>query len=258
MSTASITLNLGLGYVLILPLWIAAIGVLTGRVLGIEIGRWRSAVAATFGWLAGLTAGALALGPKHTQALLIVPLSVFFGVLAALPVAIALQLVAGGGRRHTRGRRSLRHPIRAVRSVFAPLGRFRELVANARAENLLHVRYRTPAALASPDLARRLRLVLERSGGMFVKFGQIAATRSDFLPDTLTSELSHLQANVSPIPSDQVEEVLYALSGSPPTRRSLHSIRSHLRPRRSGRPIEPRFTTAAPWSSRFNALESTK
>ncbi len=216
MSIASITLNLGLGYVLILPFWIAAIGVLTGRVLGIEIGRWRSAAAASFGWLAGLIAGALALGPKHTQPLLIVPLSVFFGVLAALPVAIALQLVAGSGRRRITGRRSLRHPIRSVRSVFAPLGRFRELVGNARAENLLHVRYRTRAALASPDLARRLRLVLERSGGMFVKFGQIAATRNDLLPETLTGELSHLQANVAPISADQVEAVLRAELGEPP------------------------------------------
>jgi len=216
MPIASITLNLGLGYLLILPFWIAAIAVLTRRVLGVDIGRWRSVVAATFGWLAGLTAGAVALGPKHTQPLLIVPLSVFFGVLAALPMAIVLDVVTRSTRRRPGARRSLRHPVRAVRSVLAPLGRFRELARNARSENLLHVRYRTPAALASPDLARRVRLVLERSGGMFVKFGQIAATRSDLLPATLTSELSNLQANVSRIPPDEVEAVLTAELGEPP------------------------------------------
>jgi ubiquinone biosynthesis protein len=216
MSIASITLNLGLGYLIVLPFWIAAIGVLTGRVLGIEIGRWRSAVAATFGWLAGLIGGAVALGPKHSHALLIVPLSVFFGVLAALPMAIVLDLVTRRRRARARARRSLRHPVRAARSVLAPLGRFRELVGNARSENLLHVRYRTPAALASSDLARRLRLVLERSGGMFVKFGQIAATRSDLLPETLTSELSHLQANVAPVPPDEIEAVLREELGEQP------------------------------------------
>ncbi len=216
MSSASVTINLGIGYLLILPFWIAAISVLTTRVLGIHIGRWRSAIAATFGWLVGLIAGAVALGPKHSHALLIVPLSVFFGVLAALPVAIVLDVVTRSTRRRRRSRRSLRHPVRAVRSALAPLGRFRELVANARQENLLHVRYRTPAALASPDLARRVRLVLERSGGMFVKFGQIAATRSDLLPITLTSELSNLQANVARIPPDEVQAVLTAELGEAP------------------------------------------
>ncbi len=213
---ASITLRLGIGYLIILPFWIAAISVVSSRVLGVKIGRWRNAIAATVGWLAGLTAGALALGPKHSHPLLIIPLSIFFGVLASLPMAIVLDVVTRSTRRRGRSRRSLRHPARAVRSVVSPLGRFRELVANARHENLLHVRYRTAAALASPDLARRVRLVLERSGGMFIKFGQIAATRSDLLPTTLTSELSQLQANVAPIPPDEVEAVLVAELGEPP------------------------------------------
>jgi ubiquinone biosynthesis protein len=209
MALAAITLKLGLGYLIILPFWIAAIGVLMGRVLGIHLGRWRAFVAASFGWIVGLIGGGLALGPNNTHPLLVVPLSVFFGVIAALPMAIILDVVTrstrtGGRRSH----RTLRHPVRAVRSVLAPLGRFRELVANARSENLLHVRYRTPAALASPDLARRLRIVLERSGGMFVKFGQIAATRSDLLPPTLTDELSNLHADVARIPPEGVDAVL--------------------------------------------------
>ncbi len=213
MPIASVVVNLGIGYLLILPFWIAAIGVLTGRVLGVRIGRLRVTVAATIGWLVGLIGGALALGPKHSHPLLIVPLSVFFGVLAALPIAIVLDVVSRSTSPRKRSRRALRHPIRAVRSVVAPLGRFRELVANARSENLLHVRYRTPAALASPDLARRVRLVLERSGGMFVKFGQIAATRSDLLPSTLTDELSQLQSNVARIPASDVQAVLRAELG---------------------------------------------
>lgn len=39
---ATITIQLGLGYLLILPLWVTAIGVVMGRVLGVRIGRWRS------------------------------------------------------------------------------------------------------------------------------------------------------------------------------------------------------------------------
>src|SRR5436305_2500810 len=215
MLLASIRLQLGIGYIIILPFWIAAIGVLTGRVLGIHVGRWRSFVAATIGWLVGLIAGALALGPKNSHPLLVVPLSVFFGVLAALPMAIILDVVTRSTSGRRRSRAPLRHPVRAVRSVLSPLGRFRELVSNAREENLLHVRYRSVAALASPDLARRLRVVLERSGGMFVKFGQIAATRSDLLPSTLTDELSNLHADVARIPPEGVDAVLNSELGEP-------------------------------------------
>jgi ubiquinone biosynthesis protein len=204
----NVRLELGLGYVLILPFWIAAIGVLTGRVLGVRIGRWRTAAAAAVGWLAGLIGGVIALGPKNLHPVLIIPLSVFFGVLAALPIAIVLDLVTRSRRGRGRTGRAWRHPLRTVGSVLAPLGRFRELVGNARRENLLHVRYRNPAALASPDLARRIRLVLERSGGMFVKFGQIAATRSDLLPETLTTELSNLHANVARVPASEVAALM--------------------------------------------------
>ena len=188
---------------------------ITGRVLGVHIGRWRSSIAAAVGWLLGLIAGVIALGPKHSHPGLVIPVVVFFGVLAALPVAIILDLVTRGAPKRRRGTQPLRHPVRATRAVLAPLGRFREVLANARQENLLHVRYRSAAALASPDLARRIRLVLERSGGMFVKFGQIAATRTDVLPETLTSELSNLHSDVARVPSDEVVAVMVEELGEP-------------------------------------------
>jgi ubiquinone biosynthesis protein len=207
-AVTQIKFELGLGYLLVLPFWIAAIGILSSRVLGVQIGRWRSAVAAIIGWAAGLITAVLALGPHDQHPALVISLSVFFGVLASLPVAIVLDVTTHGGHRHWRVRRTLRHPVQATRSVLSPLGRFREVMENARAENLLHVRYRSSAALSSPDFAHRLRLVLERSGGMFVKFGQIAATRSDLLPETLTSELSNLHSNVARLSDDEVTAVL--------------------------------------------------
>lgn len=213
--SVTVKLDLGVGYLVVLPLWIALIGVLTSRVLGVQIGRWRTGVAATIGWAIGLTAGLVALGPKNQHPGLVISLSVFFGVLASLPVSIVLDVVSHGRRRRGRGLWAVRHPVRASRSVLSPLGRFREIVDNARAENLLHIRYRTPAALTSSDFARRVRLVLERSGGMFIKFGQIAATRSDLLPDTLTSELSNLHANVRRLSREEVESVLAAELAEP-------------------------------------------
>ena len=204
----TVKFELGLGYLLVLPFWIAMIGVLSGRVLGVHIGRLRNAVAAIVGWLVGLIAGVVALGPHDRHPVLIVTLSVFFGVLASLPVAIILDVVTRGGRRHPLARFTVRHPVRATRAVLSPLGRFRQIVENARAENLLHVRYRSSAALASPDFARRLRRMLERSGGMFVKFGQIAATRTDLLPEPLTSELSNLHSNVQRLTDEEAASVL--------------------------------------------------
>ena len=185
-----------------------------GRVLGIRIGRWRIAVAASIGWLLGAAATAATLGPEDDSAAIVIPLVIFFGVLATLPVAIVLDLVARRAPGRT-PRRRWRHPIRAVKAVFAPVGRFRQLVGNARQENLVHVRYRSVAALDSPDLARRLRIVLERSGGMFVKFGQIASTRTDLLPPTITDELSNLHADVERVPPDELEKVLEAELGEP-------------------------------------------
>src|SRR4051794_3343603 len=215
---ATTSINFGAGVLVVLPLWVAAIGWLSGRVLGVRVGAWRTAVAASVGWLLGVVATAAVLPRGEGRLTIIVPLAVFFGVLATLPLAIVLDLVARRRPGRPRPRRLWRHPIRGLRAVVAPLGRFRELVRNARQENLLHVRYRSAAALDSADLARRLRLVLERSGGMLVKFGQIAATRTDLLPLTITDELSKLHADVQRVPGDDLRSVLEEELGEPAER----------------------------------------
>ena len=47
---AAIPINISGAQVLLLPFWVAAIGVLSGRVLGIRLARWRIVVAASIGW----------------------------------------------------------------------------------------------------------------------------------------------------------------------------------------------------------------
>ena len=212
---AAISIKVGGAALLLLPFWVGAIAWLSGRVLGVRIGRWRSAVAGSIGWLLGAAAASVTLPDGSDSAAIVVPVVIAFGVLATLPVAIVLDLVARRAPRHGRRLHRWRHPIRVVRGALAPLSRFRELVGNARQEHLLHVRYRSTTALASPDLARKLRLVVERSGGMFVKFGQIAATRTDLLPKTITDELSKLHADVERVRGDEVEAVLEQELGEP-------------------------------------------
>jgi ubiquinone biosynthesis protein len=65
----------------------------------------------------------------------------------------------------------------------------------------------------SAGLARSLTEALDRSGVVFVKFGQGLSTRRDLLPPEFTIELGRLQDRVSPLPWDQIEQVLAAELG---------------------------------------------
>lgn len=52
--------------------------------------------------------------------------------------------------------------------------------------------------------AVRLRLALEELGPTFIKLGQIASTRPEFLPPAILTELSNLQDNVPPAPWEEI------------------------------------------------------
>jgi ubiquinone biosynthesis protein len=65
----------------------------------------------------------------------------------------------------------------------------------------------------SATLARSLTEALDRSGAVFVKFGQVLSTRRDLLPPEFIAELARLQDRVSPLPWDQIEQVLAAELG---------------------------------------------
>jgi ubiquinone biosynthesis protein len=65
----------------------------------------------------------------------------------------------------------------------------------------------------SASLARSLSEALDRSGVVFVKFGQALSTRRDLLPPEFITELGRLQDRVSPLPWDQIEPVIEAELG---------------------------------------------
>jgi ubiquinone biosynthesis protein len=67
---------------------------------------------------------------------------------------------------------------------------------------------RAPQGARSASLARSLTEALDRSGVVFVKFGQALSTRRDLLPPEFTSELGRLQDRVTPLPWAQIERVL--------------------------------------------------
>lgn len=54
----------------------------------------------------------------------------------------------------------------------------------------------------------RIRCAMEELGPIFIKFGQILSTRRDFLPEDILQEISKLQDNVPPFPSQVARDII--------------------------------------------------
>jgi ubiquinone biosynthesis protein len=59
----------------------------------------------------------------------------------------------------------------------------------------------------------RMRLAIEELGPTFIKFGQIASTRTELLPPELIRELHKLQDRVAPVPFSQVKPIFEEYCG---------------------------------------------
>ena len=59
----------------------------------------------------------------------------------------------------------------------------------------------------------RMRLAIEELGPTFIKFGQIASTRTEVLPPELIAELHKLQDRVAPAPFSQVKPIFEEYCG---------------------------------------------
>ena len=71
------------------------------------------------------------------------------------------------------------------------------------------------ASLDPQDLARRARLALEEAGGVYVKLGQLLASRPDLLSPQALAELSRLQSAVAPVPRAAIEAQMVSQLGGP-------------------------------------------
>lgn len=70
-------------------------------------------------------------------------------------------------------------------------------------------------SLDQRDLARRARLALEDAGGVFIKLGQLLATRPDLLSSAALTELARLQSSVAPLSSPVIEAQIETQLGRP-------------------------------------------
>jgi hypothetical protein len=64
-------------------------------------------------------------------------------------------------------------------------------------------------------LARSLARSMEEAGVVFVKLGQVLATRRDLLPPVFVEELGRLHSEVAPIPAERIQEVVERGLGRP-------------------------------------------
>lgn len=145
-----------------------------------------------------------------------VGLALVFGTVNAMVIAVGLDLLRAPGTAARGTASELLGVPRSLATSASSLARYRELAGIARRHGLLarrHVDLRDPTSIA--DLGPQLRATLEEAGGLFVKLGQVASTRSDLLPPELCDELALLQSHVRPDPAELIRAQLEDELGMP-------------------------------------------
>lgn len=194
-------------------------GWLSARILDVRRGRLRSLAAGVIGFIGGAVLLAvqvdgnveLNLEDDSTSTLLLA--LAWLGY--ALIVALVASLVIDAMLRPRKGRHGVPRPIRALKERIAVTRRLTHIARIARKNGLIGRRLASRSELLSPETARALRLTLEESGGMLVKFGQIASTRDDLLPPVITDELAQLRSSVPGLPFATVRAVVEGELGAP-------------------------------------------
>ena len=199
---------------------VATVTTLLGsRLLGVRRGWVRQLLAGAIGWLVALVV-AVGLLDWDWDADELLAYTAVLAVPTSMALMLAFDLVARPGTLAQGDRAGLIEapsPITDLRSRIAPLARYRELLAILRRHQLLgHLngrRDRTGTDQDPPEM--RLREALEDAGGVYVKLGQIAATRIDLLSPKVCAELGKLQSRSVPVPADQVRAVVENAYGRP-------------------------------------------
>lgn len=167
---------------------------LGGRLLGARRGWFALVVAGVVGWSAAIViAGMMTTWEWDTLDMVLV--AFVLGTIFTMAVALALDLIAPVGSLASgeqAGRITIVNPISALRRRIDPFRRYRQVLSIARQEGVLSL------DVTSEQLPLRVRRTLEASGGIFVKLGQVASTRSDVLPLAWCDELSHLRSSAEP------------------------------------------------------------
>jgi ubiquinone biosynthesis protein len=201
-------------WVIIGPLLAALITFLAGRLLGARRG-WVSL------WLSGIVGFSSAV---ITAGLLtdwdwdkfdMVFITIVLGTVFTMATAISLDLISPIGtlaRGQAAGLVSISNPVTVTRKRIRPFRRYRQVLGLARANGVVG---RNVSHDALPEGMRR---TLEQAGGIFVKLGQVASTRSDVLPSAWCDELAGLRSGAEPAAEELMRPYITELLGAPPER----------------------------------------
>jgi ubiquinone biosynthesis protein len=204
------------GRVVVAALLAAVTTRLSLRLLGVRRGWTAALTAGVAGWLVGGVL-ALALNDGDWGADGLVLQVLVISVPTTMAAAVGLDLLAAPGSLARPGQAGLvvaPRPLRAVRRRVDVVRRYRELLGLIRAQGfgpLLGAGGK--AERQAEPVGVRLRRVLEQAGGVYVKLGQIAATRVDLLPPGVCDELATLQNRAPSEPPDGVRAVIEAELG---------------------------------------------
>ncbi len=210
---------------LLIPAFVFALlaGIFVGRVLGVRRSVGASALSGLFGFVVGVAISLLIASERHNSSEGFARNLFLFALFGAMAAAVWIEFLARPGiiARAQTGLASVPHPLRSIRRRGRRMARYAEItriaVRNGLGPSLGLGRNSDPSENGSrSSTVRRLRLSLEQCGGMFVKLGQIASTRSDLLSPDAIRELSLLQDHVQPASRESVSVLLEGELDEPP------------------------------------------
>lgn len=100
---------------------------------------------------------------------------------------------------------------------------FADIISRSRLESVIDFGRKIVFRKADPKILtlsrwERMRLVLEKLGPTFIKFGQVMSNRADLIPMELIVELEKLQDSVPPFPGEEATNIIEKELGEPLTK----------------------------------------
>lgn len=151
---------------------------------------------------------------SQDQAILI---GLVIGLISTMVIIITFEAFASPNRSPVRTKPS--NPVTVIQQKAAGVQRSTQIARIASSHGLSAgfglAMGHTMSSEEATEYGIRLRGALEEAGGVFVKLGQLLATRPDVIPQETADELALLQQDVEPAPRSEVEPVLSATFGLP-------------------------------------------
>lgn len=209
----------------LLVLWVFA-WVVRGLLGAREVTWVRLLVATALGFLLGLVvAGVLVVdleqlarapGTVTVAQDELLQLALPFQIVLIMTLVVVFEVLLSRPAR-PRGLRLVR-PVTALRrqiGIWLRTVQISRIAARHGLAPLLGLRRGDVSPRSPAEIARRARIALEEAGGMFVKLGQLLATRPDLVPPEALAELSRLQSSAQPLGRAEIEAALRAETGDP-------------------------------------------